>query len=492
MLPPSVLLLTLAAFPFANAAPAPEGVVRIPLSRRSSKLARRGNPLDHFAAAADHVRARYGYTNTASTRRKRANTAEEPIIDQGQDQSYLGSISIGTPAQQFNVILDTGSADLWVASTSCQTCSSDTPEFSTSRSSSFKASTNSAGQAQSLTIKYGSGEVAGTLGTDTVSMAGFQISNQGFVVVDQTSQSLLSGTNAGIMGLGFTPIASSGATPFWEALVNANQLTQPVMSFWLRRLLDDSQATQTSELYGGEFTLGGTNTSLYTGEVQFIDFPSNVEPSFWLLSVAGVTVQGKSVSIPSGNSALAAIDTGTTLIGGPSDAVDSIWNAVPGSQALSGDYSGFYAFPCSTNVQISMSFGGNSWPISPADMNLGAISNNMCLGGIFDLTQGANVGSGNPSWVVGDTFLKNVYSVFRANPPSIGFAELSSAAGGSSGSPSSPPSSVAISLSGTGTATGIPTGTGSSGSNGAGGLRVGSIGVVLALLGAVAGGMFVL
>jgi cathepsin D len=32
--------------------------------------------------------------------------------------------------------------------------------------------------------------------------------------------------------------------------------------------------------------------------------------------------------------------------------------------------------------------------------------------------------SDGPGWVVGDTFLKNVYSVFRANPPSIGFAAL--------------------------------------------------------------------
>ncbi|KZT29099.1 acid protease [Neolentinus lepideus HHB14362 ss-1] len=552
MLPSALFLLFLASLPFTGAAPQPgSGSIRIPLTKRAPKLIRRGNTLDHYAAAASHVRARYGYANS-TTRRKRANSAGESIIDQGQDQSYLGSVNIGSPAQQFNLILDTGSADLWVAGSSCTSCSSSTPTFSSSQSSSFQSSTNSAGQQQSLTIKYGSGEVAGTLASDSVTMSGFQISEQQFVVVDQTSSGLLSGSNAGIMGLGFQAIASSGATPFWEALVNANQLSQPMMSFWLRRLIDDSQASSTSELYGGEFTLGGTNTSLYTGDVQFIDFPSGAQPSFWLLSVSGVTVQGKSVSVPTGNGALAAIDTGTTLIGGPSDAVQAVWAAVPGSQALSGEYSGFYSFPCNTNVEVSISFGGNSWPISPADMNLGAINGNTCLGGIFDLTEGADVGSGNPSWVVGDTFLKNVYTVFRANPPSVGFAQLSSAAGGSSGSssvdvgtsaltpspssrisptlstifptlstslspyhptaslsftletitatsvtytrvgaPASAPSSVAISVSGTGTA-GIPTGTGSAGSesgSGAGSVKVGGVGAVMGLLGLVAGAM---
>ena len=62
---------------------------------------------------------------------------------------------------------------------------------------------------------------------------------------------------------------------------------------------------------------------------------------------------------------------------------------------------------CTTNVQVSLSFGGKSWPISTDDMNLGTVSDGMCLGGIFDLGLGSNVGSGpgNPTWVIGDTFL---------------------------------------------------------------------------------------
>ena len=70
-------------------------------------------------------------------------------------------------------------------------------------------------------------------------------------------------------------------------------------------------------------------------------------------------------------------------------------------------------------------------------MNLGRVStgSDICAGGIFDLTAGSSIGSGggNPSWVVGATFLKNVYSVFRYQPSAVGFAELSNTAGGSSG-----------------------------------------------------------
>lgn len=75
-----------------------------------------------------------------------------------------------------------------------------------------------------------------------------------------------------------------------------------------------------------------------------MDIPSDVTPSFWLLPLEVVTVQGQSVQIPTGNDALAAIDTGTTLVAGPSDGVASIYNAIEGSQALEGQMEGFFSY----------------------------------------------------------------------------------------------------------------------------------------------------
>jgi len=231
-------------------------------------------------------------------------------------------------------------------------------------------------------------------------------------------------------------LASTRSVPFWQTLVNANQLANPEMSFWLTREITNANAG--TDEFGGIFTLGGTNSSLFTGDIEFLNMPAAAQPSFWLLEMSAVTVNGKSVGIStSADAGLSAIDTGTTLIGGPTQGVDAIFAAIPGSQALTGQMAGFFAFPCATTIAITISFGGKAWPISNDDMNLGTVGNGLCLGGIFDLSQGSNVGSGggNPTWVVGDTFLKNVYSVFRANPPSVGFAQLSSAAGGS-GAPS--------------------------------------------------------
>ncbi|KAI1795502.1 acid protease [Ganoderma leucocontextum] len=411
--------------------------LHIPLTRRSPH---RNASIERFASHADFLRQKYGYKTTSTLVNRAGQTVGISIIDQQADSSYLGQLTVGTPAQTFKVVLDTGSSDLWVAGTQCPSCG-QTPPFDPNQSSTIKQLTDATGRSQTVTINYGSGSAAGILAQDTVSMAGFTVNPQPFLVVEQMTSGLLQGDVSGIMGLAFQSLASTQATPFWEQLMNNGQFASPEISFWLARHLDDQNAAQ--ETSGGVMTLGGQNSSLFTGDIEFNTLSNANSPSFWMLELSGATVQGKSVSVPTGSAAASAIDTGTTLIGGPSGAVTAIYNAIDGAQPLGGQLQGFWAFPCNAKVEVALAFGGKAWPISDADMNLGTVQANMCLGGIFDLNLGSNVGSGggNPVWVVGDTFLKNVYTVFRANPPAVGFAQLSTAAGGSPASASSVPSS---------------------------------------------------
>ncbi|KAF8893589.1 aspartic peptidase domain-containing protein [Infundibulicybe gibba] len=419
----SLVLLFSAA---ASASPTP-GPLHIPITRRSNGV----HDMDRYSAAATHLRGKYGYHDANQPHRRAASSSNMAIVNQKQDSSYYGTVSIGTPPQTFSVILDTGSSDLWVTDNTCKTCDSSLSLFNPSSSSTFKSG------GQQTTIRYGSGEVAGQVSSDSVTMGGFTINPQTFLSVDQTSQDLVDDPVSGIMGLAFNGISSTHSTPFWQALASGGQLTAPEMAFWLTRFIDDQSAMDNEP--GGAFTLGGTNSSLFQGDIDFVNMPTSPQESntFWLLSMSSVTVQGKSVPITSGASALSAIDTGTTLIGGPTNDVSAIWAAVPGSQNVT-NMPGFWAFPCTTSISISLSFGGKLWPINPTDMNLGQLSrtSSLCLGAIFDLSMGSNIvsGSGNPSWVVGDTFLKNVYSVFRMTPPSVGFAQLSAAAGSSGSS----------------------------------------------------------
>ncbi|KAJ7252091.1 aspartic peptidase A1 [Mycena haematopus] len=351
----------------------------------------------------------------------------------GIDQTLLGLLP-----QSFDVILDTGSSDLWVADSNCVNCQRATPVFNSGQSNTFVQQSDNP-----LPISYGSGNVEGFLATESVSMGNFSLQKQGFLSVESVSDGLLSGSVSGIMGLAFSAISSTGATPFWQSLISTNQLAAPEMAFWLTRFRGTNFK---DEEPGGSFTLGGTNASLFQGDIEFLPMAGPSDPTFWLLGVSAITVQGQDLQLAAtGNGALAAIDTGTTLIGGPTTDVENFWAQIKGSAKIP-SMPGFFEFPCSTTLNVSMAFGGKLWPISPADMNLGSGTNNgnQCLGGIFDLTQGSNIeaSQGNPSWVVGDTFLKNVYSVFKQNPLSVGFAQLSDLAG-SSGAPGQGPANTA-------------------------------------------------
>ncbi|KAJ6482527.1 aspartic peptidase domain-containing protein [Mycena sanguinolenta] len=402
--------------------------IHIPITRRSGRVL---TAKDHFAAA-DRARLRYGFPpspsgNLASRHPSRRDSTNFAVTNQEGDSSYFSTVQIGTPPQTFNVVLDTGSSDLFVLDTSCTGCST-APLFDSSKSSTFSQSTST----KPTVITYGSGSVEGFIGTDTVSMGSFTISSQTFLTVEALDQGLIDGDVSGLMGLAFEGLADTNAVPFWQALASNNKLTAPEMAFQLLR------STSQSDEPGGTFTLGGTNSSLFTGDIEFHDLVDSSTPTFWQLSLSAVTAQGKTVTLNS-DEAVSAIDTGTTAIGGPSDGVAAIWAAVPGASAVKEQGGeGFFQFPCTTDVSIALSFGGQAWPISTQDINLGALQEGSsdCIGAIFDISLG-NTGTG-PFWVVGDTFLKNVYSVFRQNPMSVGFAALAS------GSPSSGNGSTAI------------------------------------------------
>ena len=59
--------------------------------------------------------------------------------------------------------------------------------------------------------------------------------------------------------------------------------------------------------------------------------------------LTGLTVNGKALTLSTTN-ASSAIDTGTTLIGGPHADVVSLYNSIPGSVDLGNQDPGFYAY----------------------------------------------------------------------------------------------------------------------------------------------------
>jgi hypothetical protein len=255
----------------------------------------------------------------ARTLRKRQQKGEEQLTDVNIDASYTGSITVGTPGQQFEVIMDTGSSDLWLADSQCQseTCQGITT-FNEGSSSTFVGSvdqafsqskayfrnvmltSNSGPLYRSSTpfnITYGSGDASGTLARDTITLAQYTVNPQTFALVTTASADLLDQPYSGLMGLAWQSLASSGATPLWQALAASGQWSTPAMSFYLARYRDDPYAT-TAEAQGGLMTLGYLNSSLYTGDINYVSIDQS-DTDYWRIPVAGARVGKTAISIAS-------------------------------------------------------------------------------------------------------------------------------------------------------------------------------------------------
>ncbi|ODN82175.1 hypothetical protein L202_02467 [Cryptococcus amylolentus CBS 6039] len=345
---------------------------------------------------------------------KRADNGEISLTDHNLDTSYSASLSVGTPAQTFDIVLDTGSSDLWLASEKCSTtaCSS-MDEYSLSNSS------TAVNLSTSFSIEYGSGKASGALVQDLVTLGGYSVASQTFAACDSVSTGLLSTGVSGIMGLSWQALAYSKATPWWITLAKSSTWSQPLFAFYLARYRNVAGATA-KETDGGTATFGYLDSSLYSGDVTYVDVEDDAE--YWQIEMASATIQGSSISLNSSYN-MVAIDTGTTLIGGPESIVAEIYSKIDGAQRMTGSYASYYEYPCNTSVELDLTFGGYTIEITDQDFNLGRYSSDtsMCTGAVYV----QSLSSSSPvQWIVGDAAIKNTYTVFRYNPAAVGFAAL--------------------------------------------------------------------
>jgi cathepsin D len=344
---------------------------------------------------------------SAASTRKRDTPGSATLVNYENDSTYYSSVDVGTPSQSITLILDTGSSDIWAV----QSRNSWDP----SSSSTFENSTTA------FSITYGSGDVTGTLAYDTMTLAGHTSSSQTFAIANSVSSGLLDQSVDGIMGFGFKSLSTSGATPFWQAS-GADQF-----AFYLASTT--SATTSDLESYGGILTLGGYNTSLYQGEINWSNV---VDETYWLITLGNITIDGSDIAL-SGTSKT-AVDTGTTLIGAPSSVTAAIYAEIPGSSELASE-SGYYQYPCDTTVNATFHFGDQEYLLSGDDFSAGTVDTQgeYCMGAIF------SVGSDQEDelqYILGDAFLTKVYTIFdnSAKTAQVGFASLADGLGSTTNS----------------------------------------------------------
>jgi hypothetical protein len=219
----------------------------------------------------------------------------------------------------------------------------------------------------------------------------------------------------GILGIGRGQ-ATFGAPQVMDVLKSDNLIGAKLYGVHLSRGVDG--------VADGELNLGEVNKDRFDGDLNWNDCVEN-ETGFWEIGVEDASVNGKKLGL-SGRTAI--MDTGTSyILMPPADAL-AVHSQIPGF-AQSGEV---FSVPCTTDSSLQFSFNQQAYNISTADWIGSKQKNGLCRTNIvgrqtFSETQ----------WLVGDTFLKNVYSVYDFDGPRVGLGVRAEGNQGSSPSASS-------------------------------------------------------
>lgn len=331
------------------------------------------------------------YEIVKGTQPKQANSV---AIDQdGTDYSYICTIQVGASGKAMQMLIDTGAANTWMMGSDCSSepCLAHNT-FGAKDSISLRETDSE------FNLTYGSGTVSGLIFNDAVKMADFSISLS-FGSASVVSNEFSFYPMDGILGLGRSTSSSVKAPTFMEAIHNRNVLQKNLLGIHLQRNSDGST--------DGELNFGSPNTNRYTGNVSYT---STVKGSdLWEITIDDAAVDGVKCGF-SGKTAI--IDTGTSFLLLPPRDAQRIHKLIPGSQQEGETFE----IPCLASVPVQITISKITYNIPPKDYLGKPVSGgNLCASNIIGKDT-----FGPDRWLVGDVFLKNVYTIFDFDQDKIG------------------------------------------------------------------------
>lgn len=329
----------------------------------------------------------------------RGGKNESEIIKDYANAQYYGVVKIGNPPQEFQVIYDTGSSNLWVPEVGCVHCGYRWIHGGKNKYDK-ESSTTFVDDGTEFSIQYGSGAVSGVFAEDSVTLADdITIESQKFATIHDAGGMGIAyafGYFDGILGLGFDSISVSGAETVFHNAIEQGLVESPVFAFYLG---DNSD---------GELTFGGYDEEKFDGELVWVPLS---DATYWRIDMDGVKIGSFSVGKSD-----AIVDSGTSLITGPTKDIRAIAMEIGATPTITGQYTIDCEKVDSIPI-ITWTIDGKEYSVHGKDLVIS--SGGMCIFAMM----GMDFPKPGPQWILGDVFMRRYYTVFDYDNKRVGFAK---------------------------------------------------------------------
>lgn len=315
---------------------------------------------------------------------------------------YVASVGVGNPPTQYNLIVDTGSANTFIGASQAYNPTS----------SSFNT-----GSTFSITIE--ADEATGNLFDDQVTLASGLVIEKQIIGVATTTRGF-EGVD-GVLGLGPVDL-TQGTSNSGETIptVTDNLFSNGIIIENLFALSFEP-STQDSET-NGEIEFGGIDASKYTGSISYVPITATSPSSeYWGLDASISYGDGGTTILPV---TAGIIDSGTSLILLATDAYNAYKLATGATEDASTRLLTISSAQFSALQSLHFTIGSQTFEFT-ANAQIFPRSLNSRIGGAVDKIYliigdiGSQSGSGQ-DFVLGKVFLERFYFVFDTGNRRIG------------------------------------------------------------------------
>lgn len=344
----------------------------------------------------------YGRKNSLVEVAANKTNSEQKVFTSCQLQlsNFVGQISVGTPLQDFDVIFDTGSSNLWVDSKDCNAkdCLGH-PQYDRNSSSTFEPTKNL------VNMTFGSGSIEGQIVKDTVQLGPVSVPHQRFGAVTDERGIVFSKFSEGLLGLSLPKLSSNVYTPVFENVIHRGVLAKNDLSFYY-----DFAGKKSNVM------LGEPSPEYFHAPLQFIDIDDRT-PGFWQIQMKDIYVvkengEEEALGLCPDGPCKAIADTGTHLLTAPSEVLPILLEQFDND----GD--------CNLEGMPTMKFvfqdqhGTYDFTLEPEYYTRSAVTK--CKLAVMGLDIQEPKG---PLFILGNIFMQKFFTVYSRNPDRLGIAE---------------------------------------------------------------------